>query len=522
MKRRQLIQLGASTGLGLSIAGVPLELLAQGRKGGTLNVLVQPEPPGLMMGLVQNGPTQLISGNIYEGLLRYDDKLNPQPQLATSWAMSKDGKTYTFKLKPGVKWHDGKPFSSADVVFSVDVFLRKTHARLRGNLEAVESIKALDPLTVEFRLKYPFGPFLGMFENGTMPMVPRHIYEGTDFATNPANATPIGTGPFRFKEWSKGSYILLEANPAYHVADLPLVDKIYYHVIPDAAARAAAFESGKVDIVPGGGVEYFDVQRLAKLPGVSVSTKGWEFFSPHSWLWINNRKAPMNNVKFRQALMHAIDREAMARIAWYGFAKPATGPFNSSIKFASADVPRYPKDIAKAKKLLDEAGYKGETIRLLPLPYGESWQRQAEMVRQGLTQAGIKVELVATDVAGWNQRLNEWDYDLAFTYLYQYGDPALGVARNYTSQNIAKGSPFNNVEGYVNSRVDALFAAGARATDAESRQKAYLEVQKLLVEEVPVAWLHEINFPTLYRSKVQNPISSGIGLNDSLSRASIA
>ena len=108
MQRRQLIQMGA-TGLGLTIAGVPMELLAQGKKGGTINVLVQPEPPGLMMGLIQNGPVQLIAGNIYEGLLRYDDKLNPQPQLATSWTTSKDGLTYTFKLKPGVKWHDGKP-----------------------------------------------------------------------------------------------------------------------------------------------------------------------------------------------------------------------------------------------------------------------------------------------------------------------------------------------------------------------------------------------------------------------------
>ena len=142
--------------------------------------------------------------------------------------------------------------------------------------------------------------------------------------------------------------------------------------------------------------------------------------------------------------------------------------------------------------MLAESGYKGETIRLLPLPYGESWQRQAEMVKQALTSIGIKLELVATDVAGWNQRLNEWDYDLAFTYVYQYGDPALGVARNYTSTNIAKGSPFNNVEGYSNPRVDALFAAGARSADAASRQKAYLEVQQLLVDEVPVAWLHEI------------------------------
>ena len=183
---------------------------------------------------------------------------------------------------------------------------------------------------------------------------------------------------------------------------------------------------------------------------------------------------------------------------------------------------KYPRDIAKAKKLVSESGYKGETLRLLPLPYGESWQRQAEIVRQNLTQAGIKVEMVATDVAGWNQRNSEWDFDLAFTYVYQYGDPALGVARNYTSDNIAKGSPFNNVAGYVNPKVDELFAAGARESDPAKRRAIYLEVQKLLVDEVPVAWLHEINFPTLYRTRIQNVVSSGIGLNDSLGRVKLA
>ena len=520
MKRRHLIQ-AVPAALGLSIAGVPLHSLAQAKKG-VVNVLVQPEPPGLMMGIVQNGPTQLIAGNIYEGLLRYDEKLAPQPQLATSWTVSPDSKTYVFKLKPNVKWHDGKPFTADDVVFSCDVFLRKTHARFRASLAHVESIKALDPLTVEFKLKQPFGPFLGIFENGTMPMVPKHIYEGTDFLTNPANATPIGTGPLKFKEWAKGSYIHLVANENYHQAGAVTVESVYFHVIPDAAARAAAFESGKVDIAPGGTVEYFDVARLSKLPGAAVTTKGWEFFAPHSWLWINNRTKPMDNVKFRQAIWTAIDREAMAKIAWYGFAKPATGPFNSHIAFASDEVTKYPRDLAKAKKLLAESGYKGETIRLLPLPYGESWQRQAEIVRQNLTQAGVKIEMVATDVAGWNQRCNEWDFDLAFTYVYQYGDPALGVGRNYTSDNIAKGSPFNNVAGYTNAKVDELFAAGAKEGDPAKRKAIYLEVQKLLVEEVPVAWLHEINFPTLYRNKIQNVVSSGIGLNDSLGRIKVA
>jgi len=153
MKRRNLIQMGAAATAGLTLAGVPLHLLAAGKKGGVINAVVQPEPPGLMLGITQNGPTQMISGNIYEGLLRYDEKINPLPSLATSWTVNKEGTLYTFKLKPGVTWHDGKPFTSADVVFSADVFLRKTHARLRANLAAVESIRAVDPLTVEFRMK---------------------------------------------------------------------------------------------------------------------------------------------------------------------------------------------------------------------------------------------------------------------------------------------------------------------------------------------------------------------------------
>ncbi|WP_218510681.1 ABC transporter substrate-binding protein [Variovorax sp. dw_308] len=522
MQRRNLIKLGAAAATGITLAGVPLHLLAAGKRGGVINAVVQPEPPGLMLGITQNGPAALVASNIYEGLLRYDDKINPMPALATSWTVNKEGTVFTFKLKPGVTWHDGKPFTSADVVFSADVFLRKTHARLRNNLAAVESIKAIDPLTVEFKLKYPFAPFLYIFDAAGMPMVPKHIYDGTDFLTNPANAKPIGTGPFQFKEWVKGSYIHLVANDKYHVKDQPMVESVYFHVIPDAGARAAAFESGKIDLVPGGAVEYFDVQRLAKLPGCAVTTKGWEFFAPQSWIWVNNRKAPMNNVKFRQALMHAIDREALCKVAWQGFAKPATGPFNSSVKFYSADVPKYPRSIDTAKKLLTEAGYKGETIRLLPIPYGETWNRSAEIVRQNLLQAGLKIEMSATDVAGWNQKLNDWDYDLAFTFLYQYGDPALGVARNYTSGNIAKGSPFNNVEGYENPKVDALFDSGAKEVDPEKRKAIYLEVQKILLEDVPVAWLYEINFPTLYRTKVKDFISSGVGLNDSLGGASVS
>jgi peptide/nickel transport system substrate-binding protein len=496
-------------------AALLLSTAAHAQKpGGRANVVIQPEPPGLMVGIIQNGPTQMVAGNIYEGLLRYDPQLKPLPQLAKSWTISDDGLTYTFKLQSGVKWHDGKPFTADDVVFSANVFLRETHARLRASLVYVDTITAPDAETVVFKLKQPFGPFIGIFEVGTMPMVPKHIYEGTDFKANPANNTPIGTGPFKFKEWVKGSHILLVKNTDYYEPGKPLLDEIYWHVIPDAAARSVAYETGKVDILPGGSIENFDVGRVSKLKNTCSTDKGWEFFGPHSWLWLNNRQGPTADKRFRQAVMHAMDRKFALDALWNGFGKIAVSPVSSSTKFFTDKIKSYDYDPAKAKALLKEMGYKGETVRLLPLPYGETWQRWAEAIKQNLIDVGIKVEMVSTDVAGWNQKVADWDYDMAFTYLYQYGDPALGVSRNYVSSNIAKGSPWNNVEGYSNPAVDDLFAKGAATAKADERQDAYTKVQQILTEDVPVAWLLELGFPTIHRCSIKNLVTTGIGVND--------
>ncbi|EKF42967.1 ABC transporter substrate binding protein [Nitratireductor indicus C115] len=500
---------------------VSTALNAEPVTGGRANVVIQPEPPSLMMGLVQNGPTQMVAGQIYEGLLRYDQKLQPMPQLAKSWDVSEDGLTYTFHLHDNVKWHDGKPFTSADVVFSADVFLRETHARLRTSLEHVESITAPDDTTVIFKLKEPFGPFLGIFEAGTMPMVPKHIYEGTEYKSNPANNTPIGTGPFKFKEWVKGSHILLTKNEDYYEEGKPYLDEIYWHIIPDAASRAVAYETGVVDILPGGSIENFDVQRVSEMENTCITDKGWEYFGPLSWMWLNNREGPTADKRFRQAVMYAMDRNFARDALWNGLGKVAKGPVSSSTRFFSDEVTNYDYDPEKAKALLAEMGYKGETVRLLPLPYGETWQRWAEAVKQNLDEVGINVELVSTDVAGWNQKLAEWDYDIAFTYLYQYGDPALGVARTYLSTNIAKGSQWNNVEGYDNKEVDALFDKAAVAVTAEERQKLYTEVQQKLVDDVPVAWLLELGFPTIYRCNVKDLVTTAIGVNDGFKNAYI-
>jgi peptide/nickel transport system substrate-binding protein len=304
-------------------------------------------------------------------------------------------------------------------------------------------------------------------------------------------------------------------NDEYYLKDRPYLDEVYYQFIPDAAARAVSYETGKIDVLTGGAVEIFDVARLSKLPNTCVTTKGWEMFAPHAWMSVNHRNGILGNKAFRQGMMHAIDREFGREVVWSGYGKVATGPVSSKTKFYSADVPKYDYNPAKAKELIKQSGYKGEAIKMMPLPYGETWVRWAEAIKQNLEEVGVKIELVATDTPGWNQRVSNWDFDLTFNFLYQLGDPATGVARSYVSSNIAKGNPFGNVGGYSNPEVDKLFAEAANAPE-DKRQELYTRVQKILVEELPVLWLLELDFPTVSRCNVKDLVTTAIGVNDAM------
>jgi peptide/nickel transport system substrate-binding protein len=511
----------ASAAASVISTGLPLVAMAQGNASNALNVAVFPEPRTLLVGWGQTGPDQMVNGNIYEGLLRYDEKLNPMPSLATEWAVSKDLKTYTFKLKKGVKWHDGDDFDAQDVVFSIDKLGRGVNPRVRVALEAVDTIKAVDSHTVEISLKSVFAPFIGLFDVSTLPIAPSHLLGKEEIGRRVPNVPFVGTGPYKIKTWEKGAYIHLVRNEAYHEAGLPKIDNLYFHVIPDGASRAAAFESGKIDVLPGGTVEYFDIPRLAKLPGVSVTNKGWEKYAPQAWLWINHRNPMFQDLKVRQAVNLAVNRDAMSKVLWGGYAEPANGAFQRKTAFASSQVKQPGFDKAKAAQLLKSSSYKGETIRLLGLPFGETWGRMAEMARQNLQDAGFKVEIVSTDLAGAVTKAANWDFDLAFTFMYQYGDPALGVSRNWVSSEIKKGSAFNNVGGYQSAKVDALFHRAAGQIDPKRRAEDYTEIQKTLIDDVAAVWLLDLNFPTVYRSKIQNLVNTGTGLTDSLGRASI-
>ncbi|WP_408158713.1 ABC transporter substrate-binding protein [Herbaspirillum lusitanum] len=508
----------AAMSLGLCATGVLTSSAAQAQtRGGTLRAIVQPEPPLLMLGLNQQIPTQYVAGKIYESLLTWSPELQAQPGLAKSWEISKDGKTYTFTLQSGVKWHDGKPFSADDVVFSVDKFLREVHPRARVIInQFVASVKALSPTRVEIKLKEPFAPFLKAFVSDNMPIVPKHIYDGTDYKNNPANQTPIGTGPFKFKEWKKGSYIILVCNPDYWQAGKPYLDEIVFNVIPDAASRAVAFERGDVQVLRSGDADNVDIKRLKALPNVQYTTKGWEMFAQQSYIQMNQRKPPFDNVKVRQAVMAAINRKFVVDNIFFGLGKVATGPVSSNTPFYSSDVPAYAFDLKKARALVKESGVdlSKTPVKILSYPYGAAWDRLAEYTRQSLEQIGFKVEIESADAGTWSKRVSDFDFDLTFSFTSQYGDPALGVSRLYLTRNIVKGSAFVNNQGYKNAAMDELWDKAAAATSNDERSKAYATIQKTLVEEVANGYLFELENPTLYSGKVHNLVKSAIGLND--------
>lgn len=519
MKKTVFAQSLKRAGLAMLVAGalsaVAGSAMAQ-THGGTLNAIVQPEPPILVLGLNQQSPTQFVASKIYEGLLTYGADLKPQPGLAKSWTVSPDGLTYTFNLQSGVTWHDGKPFSAADVVFSADKFLRQVHPRVRPILNKyLESVTAPNPGTVVFKLKQPFAPFISLFGTDNMTIVPAHIYEGTDFAKNPANQHPIGTGPFMFDSWNRGSDIVLVRNPHYWKPGLPYLDKIVFHVIPDAASRSVAFERGDVSMLRGGDVDNVDIKRLEAIPGVDNTTKGTEMYSTITSLVMNERKPPFNNTKVRQAVMYALNRNFIVKNIFFGIGKVATGPISSTTMFYDPNVTKYPYDPKKAQQLIKESGVdlSKYPVKILDYPYGSAWDRLAEYTRQSLEQVGFKVDIEAADAGGWAQRVGNFDFDLTFHFTDQFGDPAIGVSRLFLTSNIVKGSPFVNNEGYSNPKVDDLFNQASSATNPADRQKLYSEVQKILVDDVANGYLFENQNVTLYKNNVHNLITSAVGTN---------
>lgn len=499
------------------------------QQGGGIVITTTPEPSLITNALSSAPTTAEIATKIFDGLLEYDMDLNPKPSLAESWEISEDGKTVTFKLRDGVKWHDGKPFTSSDVKFSLLEVVKKYHPRGKGNLGPVSSIETPDNLTVILKLDHPYVPLMKGLSSLEAPIVPQHIYEGTDFRNNPAVNAPVGTGPYRFVEWSKGSHIRLERNPDYWRDGRPYLDSLIFRFVADAATRAAGLESGEIDVATFGTINPVEMRRLEKLDNVSIAYGGYEAIAPVMMLELNTNAAPFDKKEVRQAVAYAIDRKRIIDTVWYGFGKPAVGPISSFVKGAGAWTDENVTDFTVkdrleiANKLLDDAGYpvqsNGKRFKIVHdvASFGEDWRRMGEVIKQQLSRVGIDVELRTRDYPTFVREVhNNYDFQMTSTWSIGMADPTLGVQRNTWSKNINKEVPFGNVSQYSNSEVDKLWEAAQTEANPAKRNEYFHDLQRVLVEDSPIIWIMDMDLVAMQSSRVKDLITSPLGLRGGL------
>ena len=470
----------------------------QPRYGGTV-ILTVGNNPSTLNPTTTTGVDELAPAcKMFNGLVWVDRNFAPQPELAESWKVADGGLRGTFSLRKNVRWHDGKPFTSADVKFTFEQVLAKFHPRAKVALANMKGVETPDPHTAVMHFSKPHGPLLQQLYCQEAAILPRHLYEGTDILKNPRNREPIGTGPFKFQEWVSGSHISMVRNDDYWREGLPYLDKVIVKIIPDAMARILALEAGEIDYIQTFYLLKQEVARLSKKPGLHVE-KDTEY--PGNFLlFFNVRHRPLSDKRVRHALAMAINREQIIEQVVYGLGYPGRSAIDSRIKWAHNPEVDYRKlyayDPAGAARLLDEAGYsKGAggvrmKLRLLFTAAQAGFPAMADIIRSNLQEVGVQVTLEASDAqVTMDRAFTKFDFDLTILPYTTAGDPAIGIARVYVTNEGKR--PFTNPTGYSHARVDELFARGASFLLQEERRRPYLEVQKIVAEDLPVLLLVE-------------------------------
>ncbi|MBB4514375.1 ABC transporter substrate-binding protein [Paraburkholderia fungorum] len=523
-RRGQLFKLASGWALTLVVAlssALSSPFAHAQTRGGTLNFIVTPEPTALVDLATTATNVLKVSPKVVEGLLEYDFKFQPRPSLATSWEVSDDSRKYVFHLRHGVKWQDGKPFTSADVAYSIQT-LRQVHPRAKTTFANVTDVATPDPYTVVITLSKPAPYLIKAFSSSETPIVPKHIYDGTDVLTNPANNAPIGTGPFRFVKWVRGSYIEYVRNDDYWDKGKPWLDRIVVKVINDPAARTVAFEDGSADLSGDSPVPLSDLERLKSNPKLGLETRGYEFQAGVSRIEFNLDNPVLKNPKVRQAIASALDREVIRKVIYYGYATPLASPIIPSNPYYDPTPTPYPFNVERANALLDEAGYprKADGTRFAltvdPLPIGDLPTRTAAYVKSALARIGIAITVRSQDLPAYLKRIyTDRDFDLSINGMSNLFDPVVGVARLYTTNNFRRGVPFTNGSHYSNPEIDQLFAQVAEETDEAKRKALFAQIQRILERDLPDINLVAPQYLTVYSRAVHNHTTSPDGVSAS-------
>ncbi len=483
--------------------------------------------PTRLVGIIEETPsiinpaiTAVISSYyagtpVYSALTHIDPDGTVRPELAEAWETGADGLSYTFHLRHGVLWHDGQRFTSADVKFSLENANGKLHPWGRGAFRAVSQIDTPDDYTVVLRLKQPSAALMFGTDSACGAILPKHIWDGSDILKNPHNLSPVGTGPYKFVEMIAGDRLRYVKNDKFFIPGEPTFDELVFRIIPDPAARVAAFENGEADTVYMNALPFSEAARLGAEPGVTLkrtNLRGGGFMGI-----FNVRNKPYNDVKVRQAIAHAIDRGFIRDNVDKGFTIKMLGPVPPASPLYKPDLKDYEFDPALANKMLDDAGYPKDAdgtrfgFNFLWPAADAGVTRMADVIQQNLKAVGIEAHLQPLDRAALTQK---GYIALQFDMLCEsYGlgpDPDIGVERLYNSHNIFDPPvPYTNASGYRNPEVDTLFDTQRVQLDLAARKETYGKIQELIWADVPVLPMFSYDGPNVYRNTIVTGLYEG-------------
>ncbi len=482
----------------------------QAQEGGTL-VIASNQVPRHLNGAVQSGiATAVPSTQIFASLLRYDAGWEPQPYLAESWEVSEDGLSLTFNLVTNATFHDGEAVTASDVAFSI-MAVKDNHP-FSSMFAPVEAVETPDDHTVIIQLSQPHPAILLALSPALAPVLPEHIYgDGQDLKSHPANSAPVGSGPYMLEEFTPGESIVLKKNPTFFLEGRPKLDEIIIRIIQDPTALLIAMESGDADMYPfmAGSQE---IRRLEEQADLAVTSDGYAAVGPLNWLAFNTASDKLSDVRVRQAIAYAVDRDFIVNALHRGVSAPQRGPIIESSPFFDSSIPAYDLDLDRAMALMAEAGFADGmdlTIDYIPGP-SEQQQTIAEYMKSQLAKIGIDVTVrAAPDFPTWAGRVGGHDFELTMDVVFNWGDPVIGVHRTYLSDNIREGVIWSNTQQYANDQVDTLLNAAATEMDFDARKHLYDEFQQIVATDLPIYWINAVPYHTAYRNDLQN-VPTGI------------
>ncbi len=478
---------------GQHAVSTPTAAAAQPRKGGVWRMALHANPTAYPITLPGALADILVNKTIYNCLTQYqlkDGAIEVVPDLSESWEANDDLTEYTFRLKQGVTWHDGQPFTADDVKFTFEAILNpNVNAALRGPVSSIDRVEVVDEHTVRFILKRPFAP-LPVMLGYNQAIVPKHLLEGQDL-NQPTEflKNPIGTGPFKFKEFVQGSHLEAVANPDFFDG-APYLDGIVFKVIPDGNARVAQAKAGEIDFTV---IEPPQVDALKGADNVEIREApqvNYYFFA------VNHTVPRLQDVRVRRALSHAIDKQAIVDRILRGYGQVATGPINPLLgDYYNPNVTTYEYDMDKAAALLKEAGWTKGPDGVLVNASGERFtilfngpkgfpvmEQVITYAQQQYQKLGIEVTL---DIVDWPVHLEKYrnlEYDLLMEWWITPPDPDL--YDHYFSESA------QNRWAYKNPQLDELLVQARSEADRAKRVQLYHQIQKLIAEDLPVIYLY--------------------------------